>query len=279
MQIYTVQENDTIDTISTRFGVNPLDLAWENQIEYPYRLAVGQAILVLTAGEMAQSQGEIMSNHGITVAAGRETAGAGGTPAGAVLARPQARMGGYVYPWVNQEILEETSHFLTSISIFSYGFTAEGALVPPQAAGEDRVLETARLQGVVPVFVLTPLDAEGHFNNNLVTALVRDLDVQQRVIRGIWEQVQKKGYGVVDVDFEYVLAEDRELLVDFVRRLRVIMNLYGVRVTVALAPKTSRGQKGLLYEGIDYRALGEAADGVLLMTYEWGYTYEQTTMR
>ena len=159
------------------------------------------------------------------------------------------------------------------------GFTAEGALVPPQAAGEDRVLETARLQRVVPVFVLTPLDAEGHFNNNLVTALVRDLDVQQRVIRGIWEQVQKKGYGIVDVDFEYVLAEDRELLVDFVRRLRVIMNLYGVRVTVALAPKTSRGQKGLLYEGIDYRALGEAADGVLLMTYEWGYTYEQTTMR
>lgn len=286
MQIYTVQENDTIDTISARFGVNPLDLAWENQIEYPYRLAVGQAILVLTAGEMAQSQGEMMSNHGITVAgrenagaggtpgsAGRETAGTGGAPAGTAPNRPQARMGGYIYPWVNQEILEETSHFLTSVSIFSYGFTAEGVLVPPQAAGEERVLETARIQGVVPVFVLTPLDAEGHFNNNLVTALVRDLAVQQRVIRGIWEQVQQKGYGVVDVDFEYVLAEDRELLVDFVRRLRVIMNLYGVRVTVALAPKTSRGQKGLLYEGIDYRALGEAADGVLLMTYEWGYTY------
>jgi spore germination protein len=29
----------------------------------------------------------------------------------------------------------------------------------------------------------------------------------------------------------------------------------------------------LLYEGKDYRAIGEAADSVLLMTYEWGYTY------
>ncbi len=28
-----------------------------------------------------------------------------------------------------------------------------------------------------------------------------------------------------------------------------------------------------MYEGHDYRALGEVADSVLLMTYEWGYTY------
>ncbi len=28
-----------------------------------------------------------------------------------------------------------------------------------------------------------------------------------------------------------------------------------------------------MYEGKDYRLLGAAADSVLLMTYEWGYTY------
>ena len=33
------------------------------------------------------------------------------------------------------------------------------------------------------------------------------------------------------------------------------------------------GRGTRLYEGKDYRALGEAADHVLLMTYEWGYTY------
>ena len=43
--------------------------------------------------------------------------------------------------------------------------------------------------------------------------------------------------------------------------------------SVALAPKTSDTQAGLLYEGKDYALLGEAADSVLLMTYEWGYTY------
>ena len=44
----------------------------------------------------------------------------------------------------------------------------------------------------------------------------------------------------------------------------------GYSVSVALAPKTSADQKGLLYEGMDYRRLGAAADTVFLMTYEWG---------
>ena len=51
------------------------------------------------------------------------------------------------------------------------------------------------------------------------------------------------------------------------------MNEYGIWVSVALAPKTSSDQKGLLYEGKDYGGLGAAANSVLLMTYEWGYTY------
>ena len=44
-------------------------------------------------------------------------------------------------------------------------------------------------------------------------------------------------------------------------------------VFVALAPKTSATQPGLLYEGKDYRALGAVANSVLVMTYEWGFTY------
>ena len=51
------------------------------------------------------------------------------------------------------------------------------------------------------------------------------------------------------------------------------MNAEGYQVSVALAPKSSATQPGLLYEGMDYRLLGQNADQVLLMTYEWGFTY------
>lgn len=254
MQIYIVKEGDTVDTIADAADMDPLRLAFENQIDAPYRLVVGQSLLVTGGGESgtkSRLEGILISDE----------------QTGPVI------MNGYAYPWIEDGVLTETSRFLTSISLFSYGFTEAGELIPPSGKGEEAVLREARRQNVIPVLVLTPLGADGRFNNNLVSALVGSLETQQKLIRELWSVVQEKGYGEVDVDFEYVLADDRELFADFVRRLRIIMNLFGIRVTVALAPKTSRDQRGLLYEGIDYKALGEAANGVLLMTYEWGYTY------
>lgn len=267
MQIYVVRPGDTIDTIGEAADMEPLRIAFDNQIEYPYRLAVGQALL-LTGESSRAADMERSSGNGNMI----------GLPVSDEKWGP-VWMNGYAYPWIDQQVLSETCRYLTSISIFSYGFTVNGDLIPPDSKGEENVLEEARRQEVIPSLVLTPLGADGHFNNNLVSALVRNLGVQQKLIRNLWETAEAKGYGEINIDFEYVLAEDRELLVDFVRRLRIIMNLFGIRVTVALAPKTSGSQRGLLYEGIDYRALGEAADAVLLMTYEWGYTYEPTNLR
>ena len=59
----------------------------------------------------------------------------------------------------------------------------------------------------------------------------------------------------------------------FVSRLTTELNANNFQVTVALPPKTSDEQRGILYEGIAYAGLGAAANFVLLMTYEWGYTY------
>ena len=53
------------------------------------------------------------------------------------------------------------------------------------------------------------------------------------------------------------------------------MHANGFTISVAVAPKTYAGQPGLLYEGQDYAALGALVDYVLVMTYEWGYTYSE----
>lgn len=60
---------------------------------------------------------------------------------------------------------------------------------------------------------------------------------------------------------------------ELVARTRDRLSPQGYLTTVALAPKTSADQPGLLYQGHDYGGMGEAADYCLLMTYEWGYTY------
>ena len=43
MSIYLVKEEDTIDKIAGLYDVSVEEIAYINQIPYPYRLAVGEA--------------------------------------------------------------------------------------------------------------------------------------------------------------------------------------------------------------------------------------------
>lgn len=268
MQIYVVRAGDNVDEIARQFRIPVERLIYDNQIDYPYRLAVGQALLIAGVDGNDGDRGSGAVGNGI---GGPSTGETGAAIAEDGSAKPPLEMNGYAYPFINRQILLDTLPYLTDLSIFSYGFTENGDLVSP-AADEQWMIEESMEYQTRPLLVLTPMGEDGHFNNNLVAVLVRDQYVQQRLIRQLWTELQAKGYGGVDVDFEYVLPEDREPFAAFVSRLRQILNLYGYRVTAALAPKTSRDQRGLLYEGIDYRLLGEAANQVMLMTYEWGYT-------
>ena len=46
MLIYIVKSGDNIDSIASRFGVPADRVIYVNQLEYPYRLVVGQALLI-----------------------------------------------------------------------------------------------------------------------------------------------------------------------------------------------------------------------------------------
>ena len=239
MDIYVVKQGDSVDSIAKSYNISAETILWDNQIEYPYRLAVGQALYI--------SDGNTVEGRKLLYTSG------------------------YAYPFINEEVLEETLPYLDGLKVFSYGFTLEGELVPPMS-DDAWMIERAQQWGTRPILTLTPLGEDGHFNNNLVSALVRSHELQQRIIWELGRTMQDKGFGGLDIDFEYVLADDREGFAAFVDLTTRVMNLFGYPVTVALAPKTSAEQRGLLYEGIDYALLGAAANRAMLMTYEWGYS-------
>ena len=135
------------------------------------------------------------------------------------------------------------------------------------------MIQSSLSHNVRPILTLTPLDASGQFNNNLITSVINNASYKQNLISQLLSTIQAKNFSGVDVDFEYIKAEDRDAFTAFVNDLAETLRSYGYTTSVALAPKTSANQPGLLYEGKDYAALGAAADSVLLMTYEWGYKY------
>ncbi len=240
MEIYVVKSGDTVDSIAESYGVAVSSVIYNNQLSYPYPLAVGQALLISAGEPSAPSY--------------------------------PAWVNGYAYPFIQQDVLSETLPYLSSLSVFSYGFTTDGELIAPRQ-DDSFMINAALMEGVRPVLTLTPLGPDGNFNNYLITSVVNNQEAKDNLLANLLETVQAKNFQGVDIDFEYIRPEDRIPFADFVADVRNYLSPYGYHVSVALAPKVSDTQAGLLYEGKDYRLLGEAADSVLLMTYEWGYTY------
>ncbi len=239
MTIYKVQPGDTIDTIAAAYGIPANTIIYNNQLSYPYRLAIGQALL-LNVGESPTERRTITT-------------------------------GGYAYPFIREFTLTETLPYLNDLFIFSYGFTPTGELVPPPL-DDTWMIALAKENNTAPILTLTPFGPDGMFNNTLISIVVNNMEIQQTLINNLLETINTLGYEGIDIDFEYILAEDRVPFAEFVANVRDAVNSIGYPVSVALAPKTSDDQPGLLYGGKDYALLGEAADHVLLMTYEWGYT-------
>ena len=123
------------------------------------------------------------------------------------------------------------------------------------------------------MMVLTPMDENGAFNDEVASAVFENPEAEANLIDNIEENIISKGMGGVDFDFEYIRGRYAGNYVELVARTRDRLSPQGYLTTVALAPKTSADQPGLLYQGHDYGGMGEAADYCLLMTYEWGYTY------
>src|SRR5574344_472722 len=235
MAIYVVVEGETVSKIAGYYGVEMEQIIYDNQLIRPYRLAVGQSLYI--------DDGEYL----------RDT---------------EMRINGYAYPFISNYVLEQTLPFLSCLSVFSYGFTRTGQLIPP-VLDDTWMIEKARQYQTVPILTLTPLGPDGMFNNGLINSVVNNETYTDRLIDEVLQTVEEKNYGAVDIDFEYILKEDRDAFTSFVQSMRDVMNANGYEVSVAVAPKTSDDQAGLLFAGKDYAGLGEAANHVLLMTYEY----------
>lgn len=240
MLLYTVKAGDTVDTIAASYNISPASIIYNNQLPWPYNLTIGQSLLLSV-----------------------ETA---------PVNKRSFYTGGYAYPFISEWVLEETLPYLSYLYIFSYGFTPEGELIPP-LLDDTFMITAAKNHGTSPILTLTPFGPDGQFNNYLISQIVNNIDARKVLKDNLVTQITERGFEGVDIDFEFILASDRDAFVDFVAYMQQSLSPLGATVSVALAPKTSDTQKGLLYEGKDYARLGAVADYVLLMTYEWGYTY------
>lgn len=285
MEIYIVKSDDTIREISENYGVSASRLAYDNEIVND-ELCVGQSLIILkpeiiyevkdgdTLYGIADAYGitvnQLLRNNSFLLNENFLIPGRNLVITYESIENRNMNVFGYAYSFINDNILEEACLYLNELLPFSYGFNEDGSLI---AMNDDGLLETAQRFGNRTRMVITPLDRNERFNNQLVVALLSDENMQDSLIDNINDTMIYKSYNALDVDFEFIPGQFREQYVLFVEKVRRRLNESGFEVSVALPPKISDDQPGLLYEGIDYMGLGAVADSVFLMTYEWGYKY------
>lgn len=286
MLIHTVSPGESIFSIARQYGVPPTRLITDNLLTEPGQLVVGQDILVLfpsithtvRGGDTLSGIADRYDTSLLTLY--QYNPMLHGQPQifpGQVLniaypppPNPPITVSGYAYPTIDRTLLRQTLPYLTYLSVFSYGFREDGSLIHP-TGDTDTLYTLAPQYAVSPLPVLTSLTEDGTFSAERVELLLSDDSLQDRLIEHLVQLVDDTNAGGVDVDFEYIPALYADAYGAFLDKLKVALE--DKKVFVSLAPKTSADQSGSLYEGHNYRLLGEAADLALVMTYEWGYTY------
>ena len=286
--IYTVQSGDTLSGIAARYGVSRETLIDANQLSYPNRLVVGQALVIPEVGGDLHTvaRGEtlftIAEQYGTTVEeimaanpsianpsilyVGQQIVIPGGTAAPA----ESIDVNGYAYYTMNRDTLSRTLPDLTYLSIFSHDARPTGRLAD---IADSSMISAAYSAGAGPIMVVTNIKEGGNFDSGLASWLLTDETTRDRLIDNIVSLAVEKNYYGVDIDFENVYGGDREAYNDFLEELSEELHEKGLILTTAIAPKTSANMRGILYEGHEYAAHGRYADRVTLMTYEWGYRF------
>ncbi|MDF2609087.1 MAG: hypothetical protein K0R92_561 [Lachnospiraceae bacterium] len=270
MMIHVVQAGDTLASIAEQYGVTRERIIIENELPNPDNLLVGQSIGIRfpnivhtvvegdTLFEIAQTYdvepNQILMNN-------PQIAAQESLIPGEVLVITYAQeevidsilINGYAYPFIDRTVLRKTLPFLTYLSIFNYGFTPAGELVPPD---DEELIAIAQEFGVAPLMVLAPMDEEQNFNSQIAHEMFINPEGQANLINNIVSTMQAKGYRGLDIDFEFVLQEDKQAFLDFITAVNTRLDAEGFITTVALAPKTSGEMVGLLYEAHDYPTIG-----------------------
>ena len=286
MEIHVVQSGETLYSIAARYGADPWLLREANGIPPDGALAVGQTVVIQAVRtfhivQPGQTLASIARFYGLPLRAlYRNNYQLGGSPEirpgqKLVIAYGDEKLGsiftnGYAYPFIQPAALRAQLPYMSYLTPFTYGITAQGGLLP---LNDWTLLYEARRLGTAGMMHLSTLTEEDSFSSGRAELILTDAGLRLALIEQVEAVMAEKGYQGLDVDFEYIPAALREEYAAFIAQLREHLAPRGWPVVVALAPKTRADQPGLLYEAHDYALLGAAADYVLLMTYEWGYTY------
>ncbi len=287
MQIHVVQAGQSIFDIAQIYNSTIGAIVGANELPNPNQLVVGQALVIPIVGSFywvqpGDSLYSIARNFGINYQTLARVNGISPNmqlPVGLRLyIPPQPRrsaeinayvepIAGKVSPELEQSARSAAPH-LTYLAPFSFQIQRDGTLKEPPLNNFRQIADNS---GAVLLMAVTNLE-HGQFSTELGRLILTNEQLQNTLLDNIIATAKRLNFRDIHFDMEHLPRELRENYNAFLRKAKARLSAEGFLMSTALAPKTSATQAGEWYEAHDYRAHGQIADFVVLMTYEWGYS-------
>lgn len=287
MTIHVVQPGETINSISAYYNIPAERLILENGIMNPDNLAVGQTIVIVqpetvytvqagdTLMSIAEQQGvsvmELLRNN--PYLSGREFLYPGETLVITYQTNKTVTLAtsGYIFPYIDRNVLIKTLPFLSYLTIFNYRATSDGDII----MGDDDtdLVQLAKIYGVAPMMFVSTFTEEGISSSEVAYNILSSMAVQDHLIENALQLVKSKGYYGINIYAEYVTFNNIDLVADYLKRAADIFHAAGYRIVVTVTPNMNIESQGVSFERIDYSKLSVNVDGIIFASYNWGRSY------
>lgn len=287
LQIHVIQSGDSLYRLSQAYGIPIEVIAEANEIVPTNTLVIGQALVIPIVGQYYWVQpGDslflIAQRFGISV---RTLVSVNQLSANTPLVtgtrlyippkpKRDAEIIAYIEPRGDTvspaltQAAREAAPLLTYLAPTSFRINRDGTLQPPLL---DDFGTIADENGVILMMVITNLENE-QFSEEIGHLILNDEAIQNRLLDEIIKTAKQLHFRDIHFDLEHISPDDKEAYNQFLRKAVHLIHQEGMQMSTALAPKTSAAQTGPWYSAHDYKAHGEIADFVVIMTYEWGYS-------
>ncbi|MDD3174757.1 MAG: glycosyl hydrolase family 18 protein, partial [Herbinix sp.] len=155
-------------------------------------------------------------------------------------------------------------------TVFNYQVTKDGELVD---IDDDEIVQLAKAYGVAPMMLISTLNNKGVGDPQASNNVLYNMEIQQNLFKKVLNKLKEKGYYGLNIYSQFLTEENRPFVESFITNFSKLLHEEGFHVIVTVSPITDIERTQVTLKKVDYTIIGQNVDGILFLSYEWGFSY------
>jgi len=161
--------------------------------------------------------------------------------------------------------LKSNGSIINQLAIFQIPIQDNGTLL---GRPSRQLINEARAKGIKVFLAVSNLTPQGQFSTALIGRLIRDQNFANLVWQNIRNVLNEYHFDGVNLDLEKAMPADRPLFSELIRNWSARFQRANFLVSIDVPAKTFDDPVDVWKGSFDYKAIGQAVDEVIIMTYE-----------